>query len=177
MNRLTRVFPIIASLLGAALFVACTDEATAPSAPQFAEVDVGTSTITPCKQQPAALSSAWIGREGGVLRAGKNVFTVPAGALTTRVFITMKTGRDNSNRVIFLPEGLVFNKDRLPHLLMSYQHCLMTRGARPSVAYVNKDLGTFEPTPSYVDPVDQTVEGQLSHFSDYVQLSTYAVVY
>lgn len=177
MNRLTRVFPIIASLLGAASFVACTDEATAPSVPQFAEVGVVTSTITPCKMQPAAFTSAWIGPEGGVLRAGKNVFTVPAGALKSRVFITMKMARDNSNHVIFLPEGLVFNGDHLPHLLMSYQDCLVTRGARPSVAYVNNDLGTFEPTPSYVDPVDQTVEGQLSHFSDYVLLSTYAVVY
>jgi hypothetical protein len=177
-NRLTRVFPIIASLLGAASFVACTDEATAPSVPQFAEVAVGVSNVTPCKQQLASrFTSAWIGPEGGVLKAGGNVFTVPAGALKSRVFITMKMAGDNSNHVIFFPEGLVFNKDHLPHLLMSYQDCLVTRGARPTVAYVNNALGTYEPTPSYVDAADQTVEGLLSHFSEYVLLSTYAVVY
>ena len=177
MNRLTRVFPIIASLLGAASFVACTDEATAPSVPQFAQVGAGPANITSCKSHPSAYSSGWIGRQGGILKAGKNVFKVPAGALDAPVFITMKVTADNINHVILRPEGLVFNKDHLPYLLLSYQDCRVTPGTQPGVAYVNDALGIVEPTPSYNDPVNQTVEGRLRHFSDYVLLSTYAVVY
>ena len=177
MNRLTRVFPIMASLLGAGLFVACTDEATAPTVPQFAEARAETTTFTRCEAEPYAYSSGWIGPKGGILKAGKNVFKVPAGALAAPVFITMATTSDNINHVVLRPEGLVFNKNYLPRLVMSYRDCQVTPGTQPGVAYVNDALGIIEPTPSYNDPVNQTVEGKLSHFSDYVLLSTYAVVY
>jgi hypothetical protein len=176
MKRLTRVFPIIASLFGAALFAACT-EATAPDNLQFAKAKGQAVDFTRCERQPAAHSSGWIGPKGGVLRAGRNVFRVPPGALKERVFITMETTDENFNHVVFGPEGLVFNSRSLPTLVMSYQNCVVASNAQQRVAYVNEALDIIEPTPSRSDPVRQTVEGQLSHFSDYVLLSTYAVVY
>lgn len=177
MKRLTRVVPIIATLLGAALFVACTEQATAPSNPQFAEARGEPASITRCKAQPHALASGWIGPKGGILKAGKNLFKVPPNALKAPVFITMETTTENFNHVVLRPEGLVFNKQYLPHLVMSYQDCQLAPGTQPNVAYVNSALDVVEVTPSFNDPANQTVSGRLSHFSDYVLLSTYAVVY
>lgn len=177
MNRLTRVFPIIASLLSAALFVACADEATAPSVPQFAEVRTQPAVITRCKPQPYASNSGWIGPKGGILRAGKHRLWVPAGALSEATWITMETPSGSLNRVVFGPEGLTFN-DRYPaHLVMSYQNCEVSPGAGQGIAYVNESLSIIEVTASDDNQSSLTVDAKLLHFSDYVLLSTYAVVY
>jgi hypothetical protein len=167
---------MIASLLGAALVASCTSESTAPSAPELTRVRNHPANFTKCDQQSYASSSGWIGPKGGTLRAGKNLLRVPAGALNDRVFITMETIDDNINHVVFAPEGLVFNPRSLPTLVMSYQGCRVTSAAEQRIVYVSQNLEIIEPTPSQSDPISQTVEGKLSHFSDYV-LSTYAVVY
>jgi hypothetical protein len=167
---------MIASLLGAALFAACTSESTAPSAPELARGRNDPANFTKCYQQSYASSSGWIGPRGGTLRAGKNVLRVPPGALTSDVFITMETTADNINHVVFGPDGLVFNPRSLPTLVMSYQGCRVAADAEQRIVYVSESLEIIEPTPSQSDPVSQTVEGKLSHFSNYV-LSTYAVVY
>jgi hypothetical protein len=176
-KRLTRVFPVIAILLGAAMFVACTDETTAPDVPQFAKAGAQTTEYTYCTPQPYAYTGGWIGPKGGVLQAGKNVLKVPPGALDNRVFITMETMAEDINHVVLGPEGLAFSNKSVPRLLMSYQNCSVPTGSQQKVAYVNNVLNVVEVTPSSTDPVDQVVEGKLSHFSDYVLLSTYAVVY
>jgi hypothetical protein len=45
------------------------------------------------------------------------------------------------------------------------------------IAYVNEWGTVLETLPSVTDPLNSTVDATLSHFSEYVQLSTYAVVY
>lgn len=172
-----RVFRVVASLLGAVLVASCTDVATAPNVPHFAKAGAPGIELTYCEPQPAVSSSGWIGPKGGVLWAGKNGLKVPPGALDSPVFITIETVTDDINHVILGPEGLVFNNRSQPRLIMSYQNCSVAPGAQQRVAYVNAALDVLEPTPSSTDAVNQVVEGKLSHFSDYVLLSTYAVVY
>lgn len=175
MKRFIRVVPVIASLLGAALFVGCANEATSPSTPEFARTRP--SYITSCEPQPYAYSAGWIGSKGGVLKAGKNTFKVPPGALNDPVFISMETMGDNINHVVLKPTGLTFNKGYSAYLTLSYQDCRVAANTEQNVAAVNDELDVLRAAPSYTDPVSQTVEGKLTLFSDYVLLSTYAVVY
>jgi hypothetical protein len=176
-NRRTRVFSIVAGVLAATLIAACSDEATAPSAPALAVA--GTTrppAITRCNQ-PYGLTAAWIGPLGGRLKAGGHTLFVPAGALLVPTFITMETPSGNVGHVVFSPEGLTFNKTYPPHLVMSYQNCQVTPDATQQVAYTTESLKVLETQPSVTDPVNQTVDAKLFHFSDYVILSTYAVAY
>ena len=178
MNRLTRLFSITAGLLGAALIFGCTDELSAPTGPAFAVAPwEPVSDFTRCKPQPYAVASGWVGPKGGILRAGKHYLKVPPGALSTSTWITMESPSGYLNRVVFQPEGLVFNSGASPHLVMSYTNCLVTQEAEQKVAYVNESLTILETPPSVADPLSSTVDAKLSHFSEYVLLSTYAVVY
>lgn len=176
MNRLTRLFPFAAGLFGVAFIFACSDPPTAPDQPQFANARTS-GAFTSCRPQPRAVSSAWIGRQGGTIKAGGHVFTVPAGALSTRTLITMETPSDTINRVVFGPEGLTFAAGHSPHLVMSYRNCSMRARAKQQIAYVNDALQVLEVTASVSDTVGLTVDGSLNHFSEYVLLSTYAVAY
>jgi hypothetical protein len=133
--------------------------------------------FTACKPQPYAVASAWIGPKGGILRAGKHYLKVPPGALNTSTRITMESPTGYLNRVVFQPEGLVFNRAASPHLVMSYTNCSVGPNAEQKVAYVNESLQILETPPSVSDPLSSTVDARLSHFSEYVLLSTYAVVY
>jgi hypothetical protein len=112
-----------------------------------------------------------------VLKAGKHVLKVPVGALSRPTFITMEAPYSRTNRVVFGPEGLTFNKRYPAHLVMSYQNCNVSPEAEQQIAYVNESLGIVEITPSQTSPQTLTVEARLSHFSDYVLMSTYAVAY
>jgi hypothetical protein len=123
------------------------------------------------------VSSAWIGRKGGTIKAGGHVFTVPEGALSSRTLITMEAPSDTINRVVFSPEGLTFAAGYSPHLVMSFKNCSMRARAQQEIAYVNNALQVVEVTASVSDTVDLTVDGSLHHFSEYVLLSTYAVAY
>jgi hypothetical protein len=176
-NRLTRILPVAAGLFGAALILACTADVTAPgSTPQFAQAGAPSSTFTECKQASAS-AKAWIGPQGGSLRAGNHTLTVPAGALTAGTWITMTSPSGEINRVVFGPEGLRFHKKYPARLVMSYQDCVVNPGAEQRIVQVNESFSIIETPPSESDPLTQTVGAKLSHFSDYVQLSTYAVVY
>lgn len=178
MNRLTRLFPIAACLVGAAFIFACSDDLAGPGTPQFAKADAwDTSTFTTCNPQPSASAKAWIGPNGGALRAGGHALFVPAGALKTGTWITMQTPSDRINRVVFGPEGLVFNRKHQPHLVMTYSNCSVPPSANQQIAYVDGSLHVLEMTSSHTDPVSLTVQGRIAHFSEYVLLSTYAVVY
>jgi hypothetical protein len=123
------------------------------------------------------VASAWIGPKGGILRAGRHYLKVPPNALNARTHITMEVPSGSLNRVVFQPEGLVFNRAALPHLVMSYSNCSVVPGFEQKVAYVNESLRILETPPSVSDPQSSTVDARLSHFSEYVLLSTYAVVY
>lgn len=174
MIRLNRLFLIVAgSLVTGALF-ACGDVATAPQAPEFA-LAVKPDAFTRCQFQPYAATSGLIGVQGGRLEAGGHVLIVPPGALTATTLITMETPPGTMRRVEFGPEGLTFL--RPAHLIMSYRGCTLAPGARQEVAYVNESLVIIETTPSESDPASFTVKSRLTHFSGYVLVSTYAVVY
>lgn len=176
MNRFTRLFPAAAGLFCVALIFACGNEVVAPDTPSFAQAGT-TTTPTSCSPQPYAASSGWIGPSGGLLKAGKHVLKVPVGALSRPTFITMESLYGKSNRVAFGPEGLRFDRRYPAHLVMSYQNCDVSADAHQQVAYVNERLGIVEITPSQTSTQTLTVEARLSHFSEYVLMSTYAVAY
>ena len=177
MNRRTRVFSFVSGLFGAAFIFACSDPLTAPEQPEFGMAARVPATFTTCRPQPRAVSSAWIGRQGGTIKTGGHVFTVPAGALSTRTLITMEAPSDTINRVVFSPEGLTFAAGYSPHLVMSFKNCSMRARAKQQIAYVDNALQVVEVTASVSDTVGLTVDGRLNHFSEYVLLSTYAVAY
>lgn len=178
MIRFNRVCSIVASVLTAALFVACS-EAIGPEDPQFArgrpEVEGG--VFTRCTRQPYAKAGAWIGPSGGIIKAGRHVLYVPAGALAEAAWITMETPSGSLNRVVFGPDGLTFDPRYPAHLVMNYQNCDVSPDAGQVVALVNGSLNVLEVTASKDNQADRTVDAKLLHFSDYVLLSTYAVVY
>jgi hypothetical protein len=179
-NRLIRIVHVSASLIGVALIFGCADELSAPSQPQFAVAAPSLEPelqFTSCKAEPSAVSSAWVGPKGGILRAGNHMLKVPPGALGSSVRITMESPSGSINRVVFKPEGLVFNAKARPHLVMNYSNCWVTSNAKQHVVYVDAALNVLEITPSTTDPAAGTVDATLKHFSEYVLLSTYAVVY
>jgi hypothetical protein len=176
-NRLTRILPVAAVLLGTTLIFGCASELTAPDSPgdlAFAEVRTDPPTLTPCRPQPYAATAGWIGPRGGILKAGKHTLRVPPSALATTTWITMEVPSSSINRVVFGPEGLTFKNAAL--LTMSYSNCSVTPGAQQYIVYINDQNRIIETTQSVSDPLTQTVTGTVTHFSDYA-LSTYAVVY
>jgi hypothetical protein len=176
-NRRTRVSSFVAGLFGAAFIFACSDPLAAPDQPQFGMAARVPPTFTTCRPQPRVVTSAWIGRKGGTIKAGGHVFTVPEGALSSRTLITMEAPSDTINRVVFGPEGLTFAAGHSPHLVMSYRNCSMRGRAKLEIAFVNDALQVVEVTASVSDTVGLTVDGSLHHFSEYVLVSTYAVAY
>jgi hypothetical protein len=175
-KRRTRIFSIIAGVLTASVIAACSDEATAPSKPSLTVAGTRPPTVTHCSQ-PYGLTSGWVGPQGGRLKAGWHTLLVPAGALSAPTFITMEAPSGTNSHVVFGPEGLKFNPLTPAHLVMSYQNCLVTPDAIQKVAYTSASLQILETQPSVSDPVTLTVDAKLTHFSDYVILSTYAVAY
>jgi hypothetical protein len=176
-NRRTRVFSFVAALLAATVIAACADEATAPSTPSFALAGTRRPpTITRCRQFYAT-TSAWIGPEGGSLKAGGHTLNVPRGALSAPTFITMEAPSGNVGHVVFSPEGLTFDPNYPAHLVMSYLNCSVAPDATQQVAYTSASLNILQTQPSISDPATLTVDAKLTHFSDYVILSTYAVAY
>jgi hypothetical protein len=178
-NRLIRLVPAAAGLLGITLVFACTDGVTAPAGPEFARArSESPGEFTYCRPQPYASGSAWIGPKGGTVRAGRHELVVPPGALSAATWITMESPTDTLNYVIFGPEGLTFRAGHSPQLLMSYKNCSLRMGARPQVVYVDDLLSAIlETPPSAADTLGQAVNAQLSHFSKYALHSTYAVAY
>jgi hypothetical protein len=178
-NRLIRLVPVAAGLLGATLIFACTGDVTVPAGAEFAKGrPESPGEFTYCRPQPYASGSAWIGPKGGIVRAGRHELKVPAGALSAATWITMESPSDTLNYVIFGPEGLTFKAGHSPQLLLSYKNCSLRLGAKPQVVYVNDLLSAIlETPPSAADTLGQAVDAELSHFSKYVLRSTYAVAY
>ena len=175
MNRLTRILPVVAGMLGAILSFGCSSELAGPSDPAFGEARMEpVMTLTPCDPQPTGTTGRWIGPKGGVLKAGKHTLVIPPKALKEPTWITMKAPSGTINRVALTPDGLTF---KVPAQLgLSYANCWLKPDAKQLVVYINDQLVILETTPSESDPLSQTVYGTVTHFSDYA-LSTYAVVY
>lgn len=191
-KRFSRLLTVICLTISALLATACDETVTAPETEpaQFARsVLPGTSLpiapvgFTRCTPQPADSSSARIGPSGGVLRAGKHMLKVPAGALKRSVLITMTAPSDTLNYVIFGPEGLTFAPDAQPTLTISYRNCAVTPPGQASleIVYTNDDLTAVLDTTVAVaaDTLNGTVGARLRHFSGYVlrSKSRYAVAY
>jgi hypothetical protein len=187
-TRLNRLLVIGTCVLGGLLATACADEATAPGPePELVSISQPTPMrpialdLPSCTPQPADLSSARIGPNGGTLRAGKHTLRIPAGALKQSTVITMQAPSDSLNYVVFGPEGLTFDPANLPTLTMSYRNCSVKQKAELELEIVYTDdaittvLDTTETIAS--DTVSHTVGARLRHFSKYVLHSRYAVAY
>jgi hypothetical protein len=185
--RLSRSLVIGACMVGTTLAGACSDETTAPGA-DLVEISHDAPAkplavdLTRCTPQPAAAASARIGPNGGTVRAGKHMLRVPAGALKRSVLITMEAPSDSLDYVVFGPEGLTFDPDYQPTLVLSYRHCAVKDRTELSLDIIYTDdamttvLDTTESVPA--DTLNHTVSARLKHFSRYVlRASRYAVAF
>jgi hypothetical protein len=171
-NRLTRLFSIAAGLFAVAFIFACTDELTAPGSPDFAVASLKpVSAFAECSQVESSVK-AWIGPNGGTLRAGKHVLQVPAGALNAITLITLQAPSDTISRVRLGPEGLTFSKKYPAYLMMSYDDCVVDPAAQQQIVQVDQSLSIISIPPSQDDPLTQRVSAKLV-----VLMSTYAVAY
>ena len=188
MKRFSRLLTVISLVIGALLATACDETITAPESgsAQFARIMPPATPepgFTRCTPQAADSSSARIGPSGGVLRAGKHMLRVPAGALQRSVLITMTAPSDTLNYVIFGPEGLTFAPEAPPTLTMSYRNCAVTKPGQESleIVYTNDALTAVLDTTLTLgaDTLNNTVGARLRHFSKYVltSKSRYAVAY
>jgi len=151
---------------------ACSDHAptAAPLVPQADLIGsvVGATGLLKCSALPFAQSTATIGPDGGSISAGPHTLTIPAGALSAPVKITMTvpTGR-GVNAVEFAPEGLQFA--RSASLTMSYANCGLVSNLLPKrIAYVSDNLDILSYILSLDNLFTKRVTGQVRHFSDYV---------
>lgn len=155
-----------------AWLVACTDHTptAAPQDPQASLIgSLGSATgLLKCSDLPFAQSTATIGPDGGSITAGPHTLTIPPGALSEPVKITMTvpTGR-GVNSVEFAPEGLQFA--RSASLTMSYANCDLLGKLLPKrIAYVSNSLDILYYILSLDNIFAKRVTGQVQHFSDYV---------
>lgn len=119
-----------------------------------------------CQPLPYDSTSATIGPEGGSLAVGPHTFTVPAGALSAPTLITAVVRPDSVNAVRFTPQGLTFQTPAT--LVMSYANCGTLSGLTPKrIAYTTDGLQILSILPSIDNLLQQTVTGQVSHFSQY----------
>ena len=188
MNRFSRCVVIGACVFGAFLAAACANEATAPDA-SLLEISHETSPRTPppalgfarCTPQPSASSSARIGPNGGTVRAGRHMLRIPAGAVKHPVLITMEAPSDSLNYVVFGPEGLTFDPEHLPTLVMSYRNCAIKDQPELSleIVYTDDAMSKVLDTTTAVsaDTLNLTFGAQLRHFSRYVLKSRYAIAF
>lgn len=124
-----------------------------------------TGTLLKCKKLPYASNSAWIGKAGGTLQVGPHTLTIPKGALSTTVLISGEAPVDNTRRVNLYPEGLQFATPA--SLTLDYSQCSLVVGLLPRVAYIDDNQSILTYLPSVNDLSDQTVTGQIPHFSGY----------
>lgn len=184
MNRLSRLAIVGICVLGVILGAACANDTTAPD-PQFVAVSHDAPGkplgFTRCTPQPSAASSARIGPSGGTIRAGRHSLRIPAGALKRSVVITMEAPSDSLNYIVFGPEGLTFDPENLPTVVMSYRNCAVngSQESQLEIVYTDDSLTTVLDTTesTSTDTVNRTVGARLRHFSRYVLKSRYAVAY
>jgi hypothetical protein len=121
--------------------------------------------LLPCSPLAYDSATATIGPPGGVIRVSQHVLTIPSGALTRWVPITMVAPSASVNQIQFQPEGLQFQKPVA--LTMSYANCTVDWSTVEQIAYTNDSLAILEFEPSVDDVVAKQVTGALSHFSSY----------
>ncbi len=128
----------------------------------------GGVVLMPCGTLAATSVTQVIGRAGGSIKVGPHTLRVPQGALTRAVAITADLdGDEGYNQVRLYPHGLQF---RTPaSLTMSYANCDVGDGSRlPYLQIVYKHASQIvESEPSVHDLAQQTVTGEISHFSNF----------
>ena len=173
MRSCTPVTPtrVAALLVGAAVAVLSCGEPgpIAPDAqapPLQASSAYQSTGLLQCRPLAYDSVTQWIGPPGGDLRVSKHVLSIPGGALTDWVSITVVAPSDTVNRIQFQPEGLVFRKP--VQLTMSYVNCNTDPSAQPKqIAYTDSSLVILEYVPSADDVTGKKITGELSHFSEY----------
>jgi hypothetical protein len=142
----------------------------APPVPEASLIGglLGPTGLLKCSNLPYAQSTATIGPLGGSISAGPHTLTVPPGALTAPVSITMTapTGL-GVNAVKFQPEGLQFTAPAV--LSMSYSNCSLLGNLLPKrIAYTDDNLNILSYLLSLDNLLSKRVTGTVNHFSDYV---------
>jgi len=118
-----------------------------------------------CRPQHPDIAWQRIGSGGGRIDIGSYSLTVPAGALSRRVFITARIRSGESVNVVeFQPAGLVFAKPAL--LTMTYSNCDVDEDVALRIAHVDDNYRIL----SYLETTlagSNRLVGQLEHFSNY----------
>jgi len=122
-------------------------------------------SLLTCPLESSKTAAASIGPNGGTLRVGRHLLTVPRGALSRTVRIEGRTSGDRTASVLFKPEGLRFSKPVT--LKLDYGPCANIRNPK-KVVYVTDDGKQILEVLRSVDyPRSEVVDGEVDHFSRY----------
>jgi hypothetical protein len=131
----------------------------------------GTGTSSPhwlkCGGQTDYKTTKTVGTAGGQIVAGRYKLSIPAGALSQPVTITMEALPDSIVSVKFGPEGLRFSPWHQPTLTASVTGCWLPAGVTPRLAYVTDWYAVLSQLPSQWSPMSSSVWAPLGHFSRY----------
>ncbi len=153
-------------------------------------VDLATLQVAQCAPESAGVATATIGRDGGTISVGRSTLVVPSRSLKHDVEITMEVLGDSSSSVIFLPEGLQFDKGKPAKLTLSYSGCQFQIDSVPAssvqrtppppgghddhnppptlgVVHLSDELTILAYLAGVKDSAAQQITADLSHFSRY----------
>ena len=160
----------VVSLGLAGLIAACATDAAAPSETSSKPdwlLGLPLQGFLRCQPQPYASSSVTVGAAGGVIEVNHHRLTIPAGALSSTVVITMEAPSDTIRSVRFSPEGLVFAAAHRPRLQMDYRDCSLLSLLPKRIVYTDERLNLLERLLSLDLLSLLKVEAFLDHFSRY----------
>lgn len=115
------------------------------------------------------VTTVWIGPAGGVLVHADHRIVIPAGALSETLPISFSMPVSDTLMFDLGPHGTQFSMPINMVLAFQYDNADLT-GVNESllrVAYYNESTGVWDPMPTQVDPLNDIVVGQTTHFSRY----------
>ncbi len=127
--------------------------------------------LTVARRDPAenGVTRALIGPAGGVIMHADHRIEIPAGALSETIEISFSMPVSDTLMFDLEPHGTQFNVPINMVLEFQYDNAVLTgvNEAGLRVAYFNPDTQNWDPMPTTVDPVNDVVTGQTTHFSRY----------
>lgn len=179
MLRSPKFLKLTTATLVAVLTLACTgtEAPTAPSSESVRAVSDSSKlylpVVTPlvqglvaCPLQNYASSVRTIGSTGGTIVAGGHRLTIPAGALSRSVTITMEAPSEYVASVKLQPEGLQFA--RPAKLTLDYSGCPLARlDLFKHIAYTTDLLSILDILDSQDNILTAKISTDLDHFSRY----------
>jgi hypothetical protein len=117
-----------------------------------------------CSEQRYEKTTKRVGPKGDKIGFGRHVLTIPEGALSKNVTITVEQLTGSVNSVRLSPEGLRFAKPA--RLRLEYRNCRSVQ-ADKRVAYTDEQLKVLELPPSEDYPEYEYVTAEIDHFSRY----------